>query len=191
LPTSSSLASRHAVSMPISIERISRPASHGRRGSEASSAMRTRSSLSFRQAQSLPSIVNRRLPKPKGFPSGFCPSSGRLFPDNEVPEQLQRLNYILFTEDHSFGKSLSQLASALRTDLEWIRLHTRFAELAANWEERGRPEGLLLLGGEIDDAKAWLAKRPKDAPQITMLHSASESNRYSLPQGRRGTLLRA
>ena len=89
-------------------------------------------------------------------------------PDNEVPEQLRRLNYIFFTEDHSFIKSLGELANALRTDLEWVRQHTRLTELATNWEERGRSPSLLLLTGEIDDAKAWLAKRPKDAPQVTL-----------------------
>ena len=61
-------------------------------------------------------------------------------PDNEVPEQLRRLNYTFFTKGHSFTKSLGELARALRTDLEWIRQHTRFGELAANWEEKGRPE---------------------------------------------------
>ena len=89
-------------------------------------------------------------------------------PDNEVPEQLRRLNYIFFTEGHSFTKSLGELATALRADLEWIRQHTRFGELAANWEERGRSPSRLLLSGEVDDAKAWLAKRPKDASQITV-----------------------
>ena len=89
-------------------------------------------------------------------------------PDNEVPEQLRRLNYIFFTDDHSFIKSLGELVNALRADLEWIRQHTRFAELATNWEERGRSPSLLLLAGEIEDAKAWLAKQPKDAPRITM-----------------------
>jgi formylglycine-generating enzyme required for sulfatase activity len=89
-------------------------------------------------------------------------------PDNEVPNQLRNPNWIFFTEDRFFLKNLGELASALRTDLEWIREHTRFAELATSWVERGRSPGHLLPSGEIDNAQAWLAKRPKEAPQITM-----------------------
>lgn len=102
----------------------------------------------------------------------LLPIVWQVVPDDQVPEQLKRLNYIFFTEGHSFTKSLGELAGALRIDLEWIRQHTRFAELAANWEDRGRPASLLLLGGEIDDAKAWLLKRSKDAPQITIQQQA-------------------
>jgi hypothetical protein len=102
----------------------------------------------------------------------LLPIVWQVVPDDQVPEQLKRLNYIFFTEGHSFTKSLGELAGALRIDLDWIRQHTRFAELAANWEDRRRPISLLLLGGEIDDAKAWLLKRPKDAPQITIQQQA-------------------
>jgi hypothetical protein len=102
----------------------------------------------------------------------LLPIVWQVVPDDQVPEQLKRLNYIFFTEGHSFTKSLGELAGALKNDLEWIRQHTRFAELAANWEERGRPASLLLPGGEIDDAKTWLLKRSKDAPQITTQQQA-------------------
>jgi hypothetical protein len=107
-----------------------------------------------------------------GLSKRLLPIVWHVVPDDAVPEQLRRLNYIVFTEGYSFTKSLGELVNALRTDLEWIRQHTRFAELAANWEEKGRSPSLLLLGGEIGDAKAWLIKRPKDAPQITMQQQA-------------------
>jgi hypothetical protein len=102
----------------------------------------------------------------------LVPVVWQVVPDADVPEQLRRLNYIFFTEDRSFTKSLGDLASALRVDLGWIRQHTRFGELAANWEAKGRPNSLLLLGGEIADAKSWLVDRPKDAPQITIEQQA-------------------
>jgi hypothetical protein len=102
----------------------------------------------------------------------LMPIVWRAVPDDQVPEQLKRLNYIFFTEGHPFLKSLGELAGALRIDLEWIRQHTRFGEFAANWEDRGRPISLLLLREEIDDAKVWLLKRPKDAPQITIQQQA-------------------
>jgi TIR domain/Trypsin-like peptidase domain len=102
----------------------------------------------------------------------LLPIIRQVVPDNEVPQQLRRLNYIYFNEGRSITKSLGELANALRIDLDWIRQHTRFAELAANWEGKGRSPSLLLLGGEIDDAKAWLVKKPKNAPQITIQQQA-------------------
>src|SRR6202023_3497538 len=63
----------------------------------------------------------------------LLPIIWQVVPDNEVPQQLRRLNYIYFNEGRSITKSLGELANALRIDLDWIRQHTRFAELAANW----------------------------------------------------------
>jgi hypothetical protein len=87
--------------------------------------------------------------------------------DGEVPAPLRRLNYIFFNEGQSFARSLGQLAQALRVNLTWIREHTRLADLAASWVERGRPAGLLLRGTEIADVQSWVARRPDDAPKIT------------------------
>ena len=38
------------------------------------------------------------------------------------------------------------------------------------WDSGGRPENRLLVGHDIEDAKAWAARRPKDAPEVTPLH---------------------
>src|ERR1700712_746809 len=48
----------------------------------------------------------------------------------ETPAALKRLNYIFFSRGNRFGASLRDLATALRTDLTWIREHTRLGELA-------------------------------------------------------------
>ncbi len=89
-----------------------------------------------------------------------------------VPQRLRDLNYIFFYAEPSapgsgFGAGLAGLVAALNTDLDWLREHTRLGELAAGWEARGRPENRLLTGTDIDDAKAWLARQPKTAPEPT------------------------
>jgi FOG: WD40 repeat len=95
----------------------------------------------------------------------------REVPESAVPARLTRLNYIFFAgRDATFGKGLSALIRALNTDIDWIREHTRLAELAARWDSRGRSETLLLRGADIDDARAWLARRPKEAPEPTEAH---------------------
>src|SRR6516165_584399 len=92
-------------------------------------------------------------------------------PDDEVPETLRRLQFVRF--DSSLGlRPLSQLAEALRVDLQWIREHIRLGELAKRWDQRGRPASLLLRGDEIDAAKTWMAARRAAAPEITDAHRA-------------------
>ena len=60
--------------------------------------------------------------------------------------------------------------SALDTDLDWLREHTRLLQRASEWDSAGRTESRLLFGDSIAEAKAWAARRPKDAPEPTALH---------------------
>ncbi len=88
----------------------------------------------------------------------------------DTPQRLKRLNYVFFSgEGRSFGRGLNALAKALNTDIDWIREHTAYAEQAMRWAGKGRAEALLLRGVEIGNAKAWAARRPKDAPEPTLL----------------------
>jgi hypothetical protein len=93
-------------------------------------------------------------------------------PEADVPPVLKRLNYIFFNESHSFARALGQLADALRVDLDWIREHTRLAELASRWQARGGLDVLLLRGAELDAANAWLAGWKSGAPEVTDHHRA-------------------
>ena len=88
-------------------------------------------------------------------------------PERDVPEKLRRLQWIYFDGQPGFTRPLLQLAEALRVDLLWIRDHTRLAERATDWDERGRPESLLLRGDAVDAAKRWMADRKAGAPEIT------------------------
>ena len=51
----------------------------------------------------------------------LIPIVGKTVRDEDVPAELRRLNYVFFSESHSFLRSLGQVADALRTDLDWIR----------------------------------------------------------------------
>jgi hypothetical protein len=88
----------------------------------------------------------------------------------QVAPRLKQLNYIFFDRPFSFAPSLQALAAALRTDVEWIREHTRIGEAALRWDGRGRNEALLFRGEELAAAKAWLAAQPEYAPEPTLLH---------------------
>ena len=92
-----------------------------------------------------------------------------------APAQLAALNYIFFysepkTPGAGFGSGLAQLIEALNSDLGWLREHTRLLQRAVEWDAAGRTANRLLFGESINEAKAWVARRPKNAPEPTALH---------------------
>ncbi len=98
----------------------------------------------------------------------ILPVVWRAVDDATAPPELKRLNYIFFSgEGRTFAVGLSELAAALRTDISWIREHTRLAELSGRWMARGKPAAMLLRGEEIDAASDWLAAKPITAPAVT------------------------
>ena len=123
----------------------------------------------------------------------LIPIQGKPVPEAEVPERLRRLNYIFFHEGQSPLKPLTELTTALRQDVEWIREHTRLTETAARWQARSRAGGtaddLLLRGNDLTDATAWAARRKENAPEITALQrsylAASEAYATSLAEAER------
>jgi TPR repeat protein len=92
------------------------------------------------------------------------------------PPQLRERNYIFFHADPKaapgagFGTGLAKLVAALNTDFDWLREHTRYLQRATEWNSGGRPANRLLSGDDIAEAKAWVARRPKTAPDLTALH---------------------
>jgi formylglycine-generating enzyme required for sulfatase activity len=105
-----------------------------------------------------------------GLKKRLLPIVWRRVDEAQVPPRLKQLNYIFFDRPLSTLASLQVLASALRTDVEWVREHTRLGEAALRWDAHGRNEALLLRSDELAAAKAWLAARPQFAPEPTILH---------------------
>src|SRR5262249_34067361 len=82
----------------------------------------------------------------------------------DVPKSLKRLNYIFF--DKQAFAPLRELADALRTDVAWIREHTRIGELSFRWLSRNKPEELLLRGSELENARNWVGSWKSGGPEI-------------------------
>jgi TPR repeat protein len=90
------------------------------------------------------------------------------------PPRLRELNYIFFYKEpkvpgSGFGTGLAKLVTALNTDFDWLREHTRYFQRAIEWDRGGRPANRLLSGDDIAEAKAWVARRPKSAPEPAAL----------------------
>src|SRR6516165_12774774 len=97
----------------------------------------------------------------------FAPIVVRPVEDKSVPEALAKLNFIFFDDATRFEQSADELASALNTDISWIRLHTEFGEQARRWALASRPNGLLLRSPVLEQAERWIASRPRGAPAPT------------------------
>lgn len=95
------------------------------------------------------------------------------------PPALGAINYVDFTQSPTLIAGIKGLATALRTDLDWLRESTRLLTLALDWERSDRRKNRLLSGEDIVEAKQWLAVLP-EGEEVTELHrdfiKASEEN---------------
>lgn len=91
--------------------------------------------------------------------------------DDGVPDSVRRLNWIpqrgAFEDD--FEASLAVLVSAIQTDLEDLREHTRWEERAREWDGRNRDPSLLCRGAVMRQAEDWLARQAEREPPPTTL----------------------
>jgi formylglycine-generating enzyme required for sulfatase activity len=99
----------------------------------------------------------------------LLPVISKAVADAEIPEQLRRRQFVRFDSGLGFTRPLTELANALRQDIDWIREHTRLGELSGRWEARGRPESLLLRGDDLVAAQSWAEKWRPSAPGLTDL----------------------
>ena len=76
-----------------------------------------------------------------------------------VDKRLRVPNWIFFTPDRDFGKSLGLVLRALDDDLEWRDDHARLAVRADEWDhsEPKRDRSFLLRGLDLRSAREWLA----------------------------------
>ena len=105
----------------------------------------------------------------------ILPANWRPLEGASPPPQLRERNYIFFYDNpkepgSGFGSGLAKLSAALNTDFDWLREHTRYLQRATEWNRGDRPVNRLLSGDDIAEAKAWVARRPKNAPEPTPLH---------------------
>lgn len=90
-------------------------------------------------------------------------------PDDKIPESITQINYLFFDPPNDFETQADKLATALLTDSDWLREHTRLTMLAERWIASGQPPAQLLRTEEIDKASRFAAERPRNAPPVPEL----------------------
>ena len=101
-----------------------------------------------------------------GHNKRVVPVVHRRVPDDEVPDAVRERSWIPFED---FDAGLGRLVTALDTDLEWTKAHTRWLLKALEWESEGRDRSFLLRGAELGSAEAWLGSAAGKEPEPTAL----------------------
>ena len=81
---------------------------------------------------------------------------------------LRQLNWIWCRDGDDRDAAFAKLSSALDTDLEWARAHTRLLVRAVDWETR-QDNSLLLRGRDLAQAEQDLAANAANEPTPTEL----------------------
>jgi WD40 repeat protein len=87
---------------------------------------------------------------------------------DEAPEGLRQLNWIWCRVGDDRDAAVAKLTSALDTDLEWSRSHTRLLVRAVEWDAR-RDQSLLLRGRDLKAVEQELAANAGKEPVPTEL----------------------
>jgi tetratricopeptide (TPR) repeat protein len=86
-----------------------------------------------------------------------------------VPE-LRKYHSVSLVDERDRDTAVANLISALTTDLDWVRAHTRILERARQWQMKGCPNSELLRGNALEEAEQWLTDKPKFAESPIKLH---------------------
>ena len=90
--------------------------------------------------------------------------------DDQVNTAMSAHNWIFLREEDDFNANLELLISALDTDLDYVREHTRLLTLAIEWDKNQRRRSAGLRGQELQAAEGWLAQSGSKDPQPAELH---------------------
>ena len=114
----------------------------------------------------------------------IVPLSLRPVADEDLPADVRFRNWIPTSGDGEFEGTVERLVTALDTDLEWERQHSRLTVKALEWDQSGRDRSFLLRGADLSAAERWLAAGADKDPGPTTLEAEY------LVAGRRATARR-
>ena len=90
--------------------------------------------------------------------------------DDQVHSAMLVHNWVFLREEDDFEANLKLLITALDTDLDYVREHTRLLTLAIEWDKNQRRRSAVLRGQELQTAEGWLQQSGSKDPQPTELH---------------------
>ena len=88
-----------------------------------------------------------------------------------IRPELSEINWIFARDGDSFNDACETIITALDTDLEWTRVHTRLLVRATEWDRENRETSFTLRGRDLNDFEEWLARSPDKDPKPIALQS--------------------
>ena len=85
-----------------------------------------------------------------------------------VPKSLADVNWIIFDE-RDFDECFQALLTALDTDINHVKTHTRLLTRAREWDNQKRDSSFLLRGTDLEFHEDWLAQASEYQPRPTQL----------------------
>ncbi len=94
-----------------------------------------------------------------------------LMPDQgqEVPPELAKINWVYMRDTDNFDKAFETLQSAMDTDLDWIKTHTRVQVRAIEWDKKKRDNSFTLRGKDLTDGEQFISGATGKSPEPTQL----------------------
>ncbi len=113
----------------------------------------------------------------------------------KVHPMLSKHNWLFFRQTDDFAHGFEQLTTAIDTDLDQVRTHTRILEKAIEWKKEGRNPSFVLRGEDLVRSQAWLVQSDQQQPKPTELQreyirasqTSEEAAAILLRAGRRAT----
>ncbi|MBN2548100.1 MAG: TIR domain-containing protein, partial [Anaerolineales bacterium] len=89
----------------------------------------------------------------------------------QVHPALAALNWIFSRTEDEFQPAIQSLVTAIQTDYEWAKAHTRLQMRALEWERAGNDKSFLLRGADLSQAENWIAVAAEKIPEPTLLQA--------------------
>ncbi len=89
---------------------------------------------------------------------------------SDVHQSMSAHNWVFLREEDDFEANVELLISALDTDLDYVKEHTRLLTRAIEWDQDERARGLALSRRELQVAEGWLTEGITKEPKPTELH---------------------
>lgn len=99
-------------------------------------------------------------------------------------------NWVFFRDSDNYDQAFKTLLSAIDTDLDHVRRHTRLLVRAQEWHDKNQDPSFLLMGTDFNEADLWLEKAGAKTPQPTSLQiEYIGASRRALQERQRRTMM--
>lgn len=89
----------------------------------------------------------------------------------KVHPALAAINWIFSRTQDEFQPAIASLITAIQTDFEWVKTHTRLQMRALEWERSENDRSFLLRGADLNQAEAWINVAGGKSPEPTTLQA--------------------